>query len=182
MLHSRGLTAAKHGQPVLNALVGRIQLRRSLIGIKSIVRLVVARLVESSQVVPNLGNVRVEANSTGVGVQGIAVLVDAVVKNADGAPECRITAIAVHRLLICLICLGILFLRHVASPEEIPTLRISAVQANRLLQKLDTVILTGRVLALLVMQPTQLLENLRMVGICLQYLLIRFLGVDVLRT
>ena len=65
---------------------------------------------QCSQVVPHLGDVRVEAYGAGVCIKCISVLVDLVVQNANRAPECRVPPIAINGLLIGLIRLGILLL------------------------------------------------------------------------
>lgn len=70
----------------------------------------VKQTYQSSQVVPDLGNVRIQAYRAGVCIQRISVLVDLVVQNAYRAPECRVPAVAIDGLLIRLICLGVLLL------------------------------------------------------------------------
>lgn len=190
-LHTRALTTSQELQPRLDVLVGGIQLCGALVGIESIVGLVVARLVlklincapafgvvimtyQCSEVIPHLRDVRVEADRTGVRVQGISVLVDLVVENTDGAPECGVSAITVDRLLVRFIRLGILCLRHIATSQEIPTLGIVVVldvlvecalrgterqltSADRLLEIFDRKFLAFETAVLLVVKPAKLL-------------------------
>lgn len=60
-------------------------------------------------------------------------------------------------------------LGHVASSKKIPTLRVGLVRGDRLLQIFYGLLLTGVVGALLVVQPSKLLENLRVVGIAFKH-------------
>lgn len=82
---------------------------------------------QSSEIVPNLRDVRVQADGTRVGVQSIPILIDLIVENTDGAPEGGIATVAVYGLLVGLICLGVFLLRHVATTQKVPTLRIVVV-------------------------------------------------------
>lgn len=107
--------------------IGGIKIRCALIGVECVSCLVVARLVQSSQVVPNLRDVGVQADSTRVRVKRITVLVDLVIQHANTAPESRVTAITVDSLLVRFVSLGILLLGHVASAQEVPALRISLI-------------------------------------------------------
>ena len=104
--------------------VRRVKIGRALVRVKCIGGLVIAGLVQGSKVVPDLRNIGVESNSTRVGVQRIAILVDLIVQHTDTAPECRVTPVAVDGLLVCLVCLRVLLLGHVASTEKVPALCI----------------------------------------------------------
>jgi hypothetical protein len=92
----RVLSVLEELQACLDMYVGRIQVSCPLVCVKSVGGLVVARLVlwhgqhdkeewaasstyQSSQVIPNLGDVGIQPNSTGVCVERIAVLIDLVV-------------------------------------------------------------------------------------------------------
>lgn len=110
--------------------VAGVQLVRALVRIERIADLVVARLIlqvrlamfrrgsraredgayQSTKVVPDLRNVRVEAYRAGVRIKCISVLVDLVIQDADGAPESRVPAVTVNSLLVGLVCLGVLLL------------------------------------------------------------------------
>lgn len=48
--------------------------------------------------------------------------------------------------------------------------------SNRLLQKLDRLLLAGKTIALLVVQPAQLLQNLGVVRVSVQYTLVCIFG------
>lgn len=70
----------------------------------------VKQTYQSTQVVPDLGDVRIQAYSTGICIQRIAILVNLVVQDTNRAPECWIPAVAIYGLLIRLICLGVFLL------------------------------------------------------------------------
>lgn len=68
------------------------------------------QIYQSPQVVPDLGNVRVQAYRAGICIKCISVLVDLVIQDSNRAPECWVPSVAVDRLLICLIRLWVLLL------------------------------------------------------------------------
>lgn len=119
-----GGLALEQSQTRLDVNIGGVQVGGPCVCVKRITRLVVARFVQGTQVIPNLRNVRVEADGAGVRIECIAVLVDLVVEHTNGAPESRVATITVHRLLVRLISLGIFLLGHVASAQEVPALRV----------------------------------------------------------
>ena len=119
-------------QTSLDMNIGRIKLCGSSVGVERVVGLVVTGLIQSTKVVPHLRDVWVQPNGARVGVQSIAVLVDLVVQDTNGAPESRVPAIAVDGLLVCFVRFWILLLRHVTTTEKIPTLRIGLVWACQL--------------------------------------------------
>lgn len=125
------LSASEKLQACLDVDIAGIQLVRALVRIERIADLIVARLVlqvwvsnvpneisvtrehgayKSAKVVPDLGNVRVEAYRAGVRIECVSVLVDLVIQDSNGAPESRVPAITVDSLLVCLVCLGVLLL------------------------------------------------------------------------
>lgn len=163
------MTVLKKLQAGLDVYIGRIKVGRSLVGVKRVGCLVVARLIQSSKVIPDLRNVGVESDSTRVGIQCVAVLVDLIVQDTDTAPESGVTPVAVDGLLVSLVCLGVLLLGHVASTKEVPTLCISLIGGHRLLQVFNSLLLAGIVGALLVVQPTQLLQYLGVVGVAFKH-------------
>ena len=55
-----------------------------------------ASTYQSAQIVPDLRNVGVETNGSGVGIQSIAILVDLIVQDTNTAPECGIATVTVH--------------------------------------------------------------------------------------
>lgn len=158
----------------------RIKFGSPLVSIKRIVNLVVARLVECAKVVPNLGDEGVQTDCARVRVQGIPVLVDLVVQHTNGTPERWVSPIAIDGLLISLIRFGVLLLRHVAAPKQIPALRVVVICGDRFLEILDGPLLTLESLALLMVQPSKLLKNLGMIGITLKYSLISRLCIIVI--
>jgi hypothetical protein len=162
-----GLTLEQR-QTGLDVNVSWVQLSSSRVGVESVVGLVVAGLVQGTEIVPNLWDVGVEADSPRVSIESIAVLVDLVVQDTDGAPEGRVAAIPIDGLLIGLIRLGIFLLRHVAATEEVPALCICLVRVDRLLEVLYRLLLAAEAGALLVVQPSELLQYLGVVGIAVE--------------
>ena len=86
-----------------------------------------AKSHQSPEIVPDFGDIRVQANCSGIRIEGIPVLVDLIVKHTNGAPEGGITAIPINRLLVSFVRFRVFLLRHVASSEEVPTLSIRVV-------------------------------------------------------
>lgn len=76
---SRTLAVLKKLEAGLDVDIRRIQVGSTLVGIERIGCLVVARLVECTEIIPHLRNVGVEPNGTRVGIERIAVLVDLIV-------------------------------------------------------------------------------------------------------
>ena len=127
--------------------IGRVEISGPLICIEGIGCLIVARLVlrmvsswhakqiylnssyQSAKVVPDFGDVWIQADSTGVSVQRIAVLIDLVIQHSDRAPEGRIPAITVNGLLVCFVRFWIFLLCHVTSAKEIPALCVVLICA-----------------------------------------------------
>ena len=82
---------------------------------------------QCTKVIPDLRNVRIQSDCAGVGIEGVSVLVDLVIKHTNGAPEGRISSIAVNCLLICFVRLGVFLLGHVTTAKEVPALSIGIV-------------------------------------------------------
>jgi len=59
--------------------IRRVKFCSPAVSVKGVIRLVVARFVKSTQVIPDLGDVGVQADGARISVQSIAVLVDLVV-------------------------------------------------------------------------------------------------------
>jgi hypothetical protein len=114
-------------QTGLNVDVGWVEIGGSAVRIKSIGNLVVARLVQGTQIIPDLRDVWVQANRTRVSVKRIAVLINLVIEDTNRAPEGGVATIAVDSLLVGFVCLGVLSLRHVAATEQIPALSIIVI-------------------------------------------------------
>lgn len=100
---ARRLTTLQKLQSSFYMDVRRIEFRCPLIGIQRVIRLIIARLVQRSKVVPNFGNVWVKTYRAGVRIQSVPVLVNLVVKHTNGTPKCRVPAVAIDSLLVCLI-------------------------------------------------------------------------------
>ena len=107
--------------------VPRIQLRRSSIGVDGVGNLVVAALVQTPEIEPNLRDIGIDANSPGISVQCIPVLVDLEVQNTDRTPESRITTVAVYGLLIGLIGFVVFLTSHVGTTKKVPALGVMRV-------------------------------------------------------
>lgn len=151
---------------------------------------------QSAEVIPDLRDERVQPDGSAVCIQGVSVLVDLVVQHTNGAPEGWVAAVPIYSLLICFVCLGILLLGHVAPAKQVPALSVAVVFArsqymgmvnggcgnrrptcsDRLLQKLNRLLLAGKTITLLVMQPAQLLQNLGVVRVSVQYTLVCVFG------
>lgn len=139
------LTTAKEIQTRLDVCIRGIKLCCTFVCIKSIAGLIVAGLIlfrsvslgsilpkitsayQGTKIIPNLGDVGIQAYSPRVCIKGIPVLIDLVVKHTNGTPKGRVTSVTVDGLLICFICLGEFVLRHVATTEQIPALCVSLV-------------------------------------------------------
>lgn len=163
-------------QACLDMDVCGIKIGSASIGVESIGNLVVAGFVQSTEIIPNFRDVRVQTDSPRVGVQGITVLVDLVVEYTDRAPEGRVPSIAVDGLLVGFVGLGVLGLRHIATAKQIPTLCVSVICANRLLKVFNGLFLACIASALLVVQPAKLLQDLGMVGVTVQHSSVGGLG------
>jgi hypothetical protein len=107
--------------------VAGIELSGSGVGVYSVVDLVITALVQGAKVEPDFGDIRVDANGTGVSIEGVAVLVDLEVQNADGAPERRVSPVAIDSLLVCFIRLVVLGSGHIRTTEQVPALRIRRI-------------------------------------------------------
>lgn len=172
-----GLARAQELQTSLDVRVAGVKLGSTLVSVQGIRDLVIARFVQSAEVIPDFGDVGVEADGSGVGIQSISVLVDLIVQDADRAPKRGVLTIPINRLLVRFVRLGVLLLSHVAPAEQVPTLSIRVIRADRLLEVLDGAILRLVVVALLVMQPTKLLKNLGVVGRVVEDPLVGGLGI-----
>lgn len=87
---------------------------------------------QSAEIIPNLGNIWVQANGSRVRIESIPILVDLVIQHTNTAPKCWIPAITVNGLLISLVCLRILLLRHIAASQEIPALCVGLIYNSQL--------------------------------------------------
>lgn len=94
----------------LDVDIGRIEVSCALVRVERVSGLVVARLVQSTQVIPNFGNVGIQANCPGVRVKSVTVLVDLVIQHTYAAPEGRVPSVTVDSLLIGLVRFRVLLL------------------------------------------------------------------------
>lgn len=124
---SGGLDLFEHAKPSLDGLIVGIEIGCSGIRVDGVADLIIAALIETSEIEPDFGDVRVDANGARVSVEGIAVLIDVVVEDADAAPEGRIATVPIDRLLVGLVCLLVFLDGHKGTTEEIPALRIGTV-------------------------------------------------------
>lgn len=70
-------------QTSLDVDIAGIKISGATVRVKRVGNLVVARFVQSAQIVPDLRDVWVQADSTRIGVERIPVLVDLVVENTN---------------------------------------------------------------------------------------------------
>ena len=179
------LCVLKESEALSDSGVGGVELGRASVGVNSIRDLIVAALVETAQVEPDLRDVRVDAYSAGVCVKRIAVLVDLEVKDANRTPKSGIPTIPVHGLLVGLVRLVVLLTSHIRPAKQVPALcvtrfcgivsvhwirsgtfdQLTGLKALR--QVLDSKLLVLERGAVLVVQPPQLLENLGVIRVLL---------------
>ena len=119
--------ALEQCQACLDVHVCGVEVGGTSVCVERITCLVVARLVQRTKVIPDLRNVRVEADGTRVRVKRVAVLVDLVVKNTNRTPECWVATVTVYSLLVGFVGLGVFLLRHVASAKKVPALGVVLV-------------------------------------------------------
>lgn len=114
--HTRGERLLEKLEALGDLGVCRRQLGGASIGVDS-VRDLGARFIQCSQVVPHLGHLWVDPDGPRVGVHGVTVLLHLIVQDANGAPECGVSVVAVHGLLVGLIGEAKILLRHVDTSE-----------------------------------------------------------------
>lgn len=122
--------ALEQSQPGFDVHIGRIQVSSSGVCVKRITGLIVARLVlvecqldrsivvvirdnktyKSAKIIPNLRDVRVQADGTRVCIESVPILVNLVIENTDRAPEGWIATVTVDGLLVCFVRLRVLLL------------------------------------------------------------------------
>ena len=171
----------EHGEPGLDEAVRRVEIVRTGIRINGVVDLIVARFVQAAEIEPYFRNEGIETNRTGVCVQGVSVLIDLVVEHTNGAPECRVLAISVHGLLICFIGLVVFLTLHERSSKQVPALCIGRISFQTFGEVGDCGVLIGKGGTRLVIEPTELLQDFGVIGIVLQYTLVRVLSSVILK-
>jgi hypothetical protein len=128
-LSAVGLSVSEKLKSLSNGEIIRVELSGSCVCIDSISDLVVAALVQTSQVKPDFRNVGVDADSARICIERISELVDLEVEDANRTPKSRVTTIAVHCLLVGLVRLVIFLACHVCTTKKIPTLGIRRIYA-----------------------------------------------------
>lgn len=121
------LKVPEQAQPRLDRWVLRVEIESSSVRVNGIGDLVVARLVEGSQVEPNFRDVRIESNRSRVRVESVSVLVDLEVEDSDRAPEGRVSTISVDGLLVGFVGFVVALTCHEGSSEEVPALSVGSV-------------------------------------------------------
>lgn len=119
-----GGLSLQQSQASLDVNIRRVKVSSPSVCIQGVACLIVARLIQRTKIIPDLGNVGVEANGTRVCIKRVTVLIDLVIQHTNRAPECRIATITVHSLLVGFVSLRVLLLRHVASAKQVPALRV----------------------------------------------------------
>lgn len=93
---------------------------------------------QSSEVVPDLRDVGVQANGARVSIECIPILVNLVVENTNRAPEGRVPAITIDGLLVSFVRLGVLLLRHVTTTQQVPALSVTLICSSVLVKYAGT--------------------------------------------
>lgn len=168
-------------QTLLDMRILWIKIRCTLVGINRILDLIVASLVKSTKVVPDLTDIGVDTDRLAISIQRIPELVDLEVKQTDRAPECGIPAVPVHSLLIGLVGLAKVLLGHVATAHQVPGLRVRVVAFDGTRQEGDGEILVHERSLLLVIEPSELLQDLGVIRVLGQNVLIGVLCAGVLK-
>jgi len=107
--------------------VVRIKFHSTSISIDSVSNLIVAALVETTEIKPNFRHIGIDADSTRVGVKRISKLINLEVEDTDRTPESGIAAIPIYSLLISFICLIVLLACHVGTTQKVPTLCVRRI-------------------------------------------------------
>lgn len=104
------------------------------------IRILGTAFIQGTQVVPNFGDIGIEADSTGISIHGVAKLIHLIIQYTDGAPEGGISSISIHGLLVSIICLTILSESHEDSAQQIPGLTIRRVEFCRQLEEANSLV------------------------------------------
>ena len=118
----RGLSIPQQLQALCDGGVGGVELRGTGVGVNRVRNLVVAALIRTVEVEPDLRNVRVDADGAGVCVERVAVLVDLEVQNTNRSLEYRVAAIRLHYLLVGVVRLVVLLAGRIGTAEKVPAL------------------------------------------------------------
>ena len=104
-----------------------VELRGTGGGVNRVQNLVVATLIQTVEVEPDLRNVRVDTDGTGVCIERVAVLVDLEVQNTNRSLEYRVAAIRLHYLLVGVVRLVVLLAGRIGTAEKVPALSVIGV-------------------------------------------------------
>lgn len=120
-------------QTLCDGNVTGIELCCTSVCIDGVSDLVVAALIQASEVKPDFGDVGVDADGTRVSVESVTVLTDLKIEYADGAPEGRIATVPVDSLLVSLVSFVVLLTSHVGTTEKIPALCIRRIYNDEII-------------------------------------------------
>lgn len=107
-------------KPIGHDRIRRLELQCPLVCVDSVRHLVVARLVESSKVEPDLAEVRVYPDRPRIRIECIVKLINVVVQHTDRTPERWVLAVPINSLLISFVSLAIVVCRHESTSEQVP--------------------------------------------------------------
>jgi len=97
------------------------------ISVDGIRNLIVAALVETTEIKPDFGDVGIDTDSTRVGVERISKLIDLKIENTNRTPKSRIAPIAIYSLLVSFIRLVILLAGHIGTAQKVPALCVRRI-------------------------------------------------------
>lgn len=190
------LLSAEDVETLADVCIVRVEVGRALVSIEGVLDLILTRLVQGAEIIPDLAHVGVYSYRSVVGIQRIMVLffcfvsahkilthfcishthlVNAVIKYANRAPKGGILSVAVHRLLVRFVGLVVVLFGNIAAAQKVPGLCIIAVGFERASQVLDGFALGAEGCVGLVEQPTILLQHFGVVGLFIEHTLIRIL-------
>ena len=124
---SRLQVSFQDGQSLGHDGIRVVEFVGSIVRIDGVLDLIVASLVECAEVKPNLWDVGVQSDCSGICIESIAELIDFPVEDADRAPEIGIATVAIDGLLICLVRFTVIGRLHKEPAETVPRSRISWV-------------------------------------------------------
>jgi hypothetical protein len=97
--------------------VSGVELCSPCVSVDGIPYLVVAALIEATEIKPDFRDVRVDADSSRVSVQSIAILINLEIQDANGTPERWVATVSVNSLLVCLVRLVVFLACHVCTSQ-----------------------------------------------------------------
>lgn len=124
---SIGLDVAQEVEALGDMRITGVELGSACVSVDSIRDLVVATLVQRTQIEPDFGDVGIDSDGTGVGIKGVTELVDVVIENTDAAPEGRVATVAIDSLLVRLVGLLVFLAGHVGTTQQVPALGVARI-------------------------------------------------------